>query len=78
MICRINLHAWNMNLFNKLVLEAHWLLQVLIKSKLAILFLHYVNENSLDAGIQDSSTSISIVVKFEERCEDGDESDKHI
>ena len=42
-------------------------------------------ENSLDAGIQDESTSISIEVrkmmkstKFEERCEDGDESDKHI
>ena len=39
-------------------------------------------ENSLDAGIQDSSTSISIVVKFEEMSEsdddDGDESDKHI
>ena len=33
--------------------------------------------NSLDAGIQDSSTSISIVVKFEEMSElDGDESDK--
>ena len=36
-------------------------------------------ENSLDAGIQDSSTSISIVVKFEEMSElDGDESDKRI
>ena len=37
-------------------------------------------ENSLDAGIQDKSTSISIVVKFEEMSEsdDGDESDKHI
>ena len=39
-------------------------------------------ENSLDAGIQDSSTSISIVVKFEEMSEsdddDGDESDKYI
>ena len=39
----------------------------------------------LDAGIQDVSTSISIEVrkmmkstKFEERCEDDDESDKHI
>ena len=39
----------------------------------------------LDAGIQDVSTSISIEVrkmmkstKIEERCEDDDESDKHI
>ena len=43
---------------------------------------YYVIQNSLDAGIQDSSTSISIVVKFEEMSEsdddDGDESDKHI
>ena len=39
-----------------------------------------VLQNSLDAGIQDSSTSISIVVKFEEMSEldDGDESDKRI
>ena len=38
------------------------------------------SENPLDAGIQDSSTSISIVVKFEEMSEldDGDESDKRI
>ena len=40
-------------------------------------------ENSLDAGIQDSSTSISIVYKIEEMSheegeENGDESDKHI
>ena len=36
-------------------------------------------KNSLDAGIQDSSTSISIVVKFEEMSElDDDESDKRI
>ena len=41
---------------------------------------YYVIQNSLDAGIQDSSTSISIVVKFEEMSEldDGDESDKRI
>ena len=34
----------------------------------------------LDAGIQDSSTCISIVVKFKEMSEldDGDESDKRI
>ena len=38
-----------------------------------------LKQNSLDAGIQDSSTSISIVVKFEEMSElDGDESDKRI
>ena len=35
-------------------------------------------QNSLDAEIQDSSTSISIVVKFEQQWDDGDESDKHI
>ena len=28
--------------------------------------------------IQEKSTSISIVVKFEEMSEDGDESDKHL
>ena len=38
-----------------------------------------IDINSFDAGIQDSSTSISIVVKFEEMSElDDDESDKHI
>ena len=36
-----------------------------------------VVKNSLDAGIQDKSTSISIVVKFEQVSND-DESDKHI
>ena len=40
------------------------------------------NQNSLDAGIQDSSTSISIMYKIEEMSheeeENGDESDKHI
>ena len=35
-------------------------------------------KNSLDAGIQDSSTSISIVVKFEEMSHEDDESDKRI
>ena len=40
-------------------------------------------KNSLDAGIQDSSTSISIMYKIEEMSheeeeENGDESDKHI
>ena len=35
--------------------------------------------NSLDAGIQDSSTSISILVKIEEMShEEDDESDKHL
>ena len=42
-------------------------------------WLEILLQNSLDAGIQDSSTSISIVVKFEEMSElDGDESDKRI
>ena len=41
-------------------------------------------KNSLDAGIQDSSTSISIMYKIEEMSHEeeeegnGDESDKHI
>ena len=38
-------------------------------------------EKFLDSGIQDVSTSISIVVKFEEMSEDDDgddESDKHL
>ena len=45
-----------------------------------ILHLLWKYKSSLDAGIQDSSTSISIVVKFEEMSEldDGDESDKRI
>ena len=38
-----------------------------------------IDVNSFDAGIQDSSTSISIVVKFEEMSElDDDESDKRM
>ena len=39
------------------------------------------SQNSLDAGIQDSSTSISIMYKIEEMPheeENGDESNKHI
>ena len=37
----------------------------------------FLTKKSLDAGIQDSSTSISIVVKFD-YVTNGDESDKHI
>ena len=41
-----------------------------------------IHKNSLDAGIQDSSTSISIMYKIEEMSheeeDNGDESDKHI
>ena len=54
---------------------------VVEKSKISSndLFSNFFSKNSLDAGIQDSSTSISIVVKFEEMSElDGDESDKRI
>ena len=42
---------------------------------------HFFSKNSLDAGIQDSSTSISIVAKFDQQWDEegnGDESDKHI
>ena len=43
------------------------------------LFQHFFNKKFLDAGIQDVSTSISIVNdKTEMSDEDGDESDKHI
>ena len=39
----------------------------------------FLDQNSLDAGIQDSSTSISIVEQFEEMSElDDDESDNRI
>ena len=46
------------------------------------LFQHFFNKKFLDAGIQDVSTSISIVndktEMSDEDDDDGDESDKHI
>ena len=47
------------------------------------IYMQFIKKNSLDAGIQDSSTSISIMYKIEEMSHEeeegnGDESDKHI
>ena len=38
----------------------------------------FLVQNSLDAGIQDRSTSISIVYEIEEMSHEDDESDKRI
>ena len=42
------------------------------------IYMQFIKKNSLDAGIQDSSTSISIMYKIEEMSheENGEESDK--